>query len=111
MNEARANLLKDKTNTIFIWCYASDFVSKNQLKGFATGMFISEEIEAFANGVDCTEAEIEISNNAFATALGEALQRNLNTLDLYDYVMHQYAPLGETNPVVNYNWQLVEGIL
>ncbi len=111
MNAARAHAIKDRVNSVFIWCYASDFVVRNDLRGFATGMFISEEIEAFANGVDCTEAEIEISNNAFAKALGEALQRNLNTLDLYNHVKHQYAPLAETNPVVKYNWELVEGIL
>ncbi len=107
MNGARVGPLREKDNTIFIWCYASDFVRSHQLGGFATGMFISEEIEAYANGVECTETDIEISNNAFATALGEALQRNLNTLELYNHVKHQYAPLAETNPVVKYNWERI----
>jgi hypothetical protein len=111
MNAARAHAIKDRVNSVFIWCYASDFVVRNDLRGFATGMFISEEIEALAHGVECTAADIEISNQVFATALGEALQRNLETLDLYNHVKHQYAPLTETNPVVKYNWELVEGIL
>ena len=104
MNEARANLLKEKNNTIFIWCYATDFVSKNQLKGFATGMFISEEIEAYAMGVECTEADIEISNDVFATAVGTALEREMGNQELYAYVKQQYEPLGEINPVARYNW-------
>ena len=35
-------LLKEKDNSIFIWCNADQFVERHNLKGFYTGMFISE---------------------------------------------------------------------
>jgi hypothetical protein len=104
MNGSRVGPLKEKDNSIFIWCYASDFVRSHQLRGFATGMFISEEIEAYANGVECTEADIEISNDVFATAVGTALEQGMSNEELYAYVKQQYEPLVEINPVARYNW-------
>lgn len=104
MNASRVGGLKEKDNSIFIWCYASDFVRAHHLRGFATGMFISEEIEAYAMGVECTEVDIKISNEVFATAVGTALQEELDTQELYAHVKQQYEPLVSTNPVVRYNW-------
>jgi hypothetical protein len=45
-----ARYLSEKDSNIFIWCYASDFVTKHQLKGYCSGMFISEELEALYHG-------------------------------------------------------------
>ncbi len=104
MSGSRVGPLKEKDNSIFIWCYASDFVRSHQLKGFATGMFISEEIEAYANGVECTQRDIDISNEVFATAVGTALQQEMEMQELYAYVKKQYEPLVAINPVVRYNW-------
>jgi len=104
MNASRVGPLKEKDNSIFIWCYASDFVRTHQLGGFATGMFISEEMEAYALGVECTEADIKISNEVFADAVGTALQEEMNMQELYACVKKQYEPLVRTNPVVRYNW-------
>ena len=38
--------LKKKDNTVFIWCNADQFVNNHNLKGFYSGMFISEIMEA-----------------------------------------------------------------
>ena len=38
-----ADLLKNRPNLVGIWCYASDYAYNHGLKGFYSGMFISEE--------------------------------------------------------------------
>jgi len=39
--------LRKKTNNIFIWCNADEFVHRHSLQGFYTGMFMSEVSEAW----------------------------------------------------------------
>lgn len=59
---------------VAIWCNADEFVKKYGLKGFYSGMFISEEVEAIYEGVyGVSVAEIEKSNNDFAKILGKYL--------------------------------------
>ena len=43
--------LKKKDNSVFIWCNADQFVNRYNLKGFYTGMFISEVMEAVFCGL------------------------------------------------------------
>jgi hypothetical protein len=42
IDRTTVELLRQKDNSIFIWCNADRFVNQYQLKGFYTGMFISE---------------------------------------------------------------------
>lgn len=59
---------------VAIWCNADEFVKKYGLKGFYSGMFISEIDEAYYEGVyGLSFDEIEKSNNAFAKILGKHL--------------------------------------
>lgn len=46
-----AQLLKGKWNSVFIWCNADKYVNCHMLKGFFTGMFISEVREALLMGL------------------------------------------------------------
>lgn len=56
-----------KKEVIAIWCYASNFVQKYKLKTpFSTGMFISETQEAYAEGINPLENQIENSNDHFS---------------------------------------------
>lgn len=65
-------LLKDKIS-IGIWCNADQFFNKHKLKGLATGMIISEYLEANLYCVNATYQEIEDSNIEFAKAVKESL--------------------------------------
>lgn len=65
-------LLRDKIN-IGIWCNADQFFIKHGLKGLATGMIISDYIEANLYCVDATYSEIDDSNFKFAQAVKHSL--------------------------------------
>ena len=59
IGDADAELLKDRPNLVGIWCYASSYAYTHGLKGFFSGMFISELPEAIVNGVDASAIEID----------------------------------------------------
>ena len=62
--------LKEKTQSIFIWCDANIFVEYNGLSGIYTGMFISEVREAIYCGLPNSNQEmVDESNTAFCGAL------------------------------------------
>ena len=50
-----SDLLSAKKGNIFIWCYADQFVKRNGLNGFFSGMFISEFGESFNLGYYITD--------------------------------------------------------
>lgn len=70
-------LLKDKIN-VYIWCNADKFVKKYNLKGFYSGMIISEYDEAEYCLVEANYNDIDISNKLFA----EALTLSIDELDM-----------------------------
>ena len=98
-----AKYLSEKESNIFIWCYASDFVRKHKLKGYCSGMFISEELEALYHNVEATEDQINLSNDVFALALGEALQHGYSAHKTYEHVNSKYEAILEGHLVVQYN--------
>ena len=65
-------LLREKT-CIGIWCNADQFFKKHGLKGLATGMIISDYMEANLYCVDTTYSEIDDSNFKFAQAIKHSL--------------------------------------
>lgn len=69
-----AELLRDRPNLVGIWCYASSYAYKHGLKGFFSGMFISEWYEAEANEVTATPDEIDEMCCAFAGMFGDLLR-------------------------------------
>ena len=69
-------LLRDKI-CVCIWCYANEFFNKYELKGYATGMIISEVEEAYDLGVKCTSMEVSDSNKLFTDSLKIALKEDL----------------------------------
>jgi len=99
-----SDLLAEKNNSIFIWCNANQFAQLHELKGFYTGMFISELHEAIMCGVtQATQNNVDESNDAFVKALEEVI--NSPTEQLYTAVNKQYGKLVATNPVAAYNHQ------
>jgi hypothetical protein len=93
-------LLEDK-ECIFIWCHADQFVKKHNLKGFHSGMFISEVDEALMYGLKGDKQLVNESNDAFAEILGEAADKPLN--ELHEYVTSNYSWYTGTNEIAKYN--------
>lgn len=77
IGDCDAELLKDRPNLIGIWCYASSYAFKHGLKGFFSGMFISELPETIVNGVDASEEEIDDDAWNFAIRFGLLLRGGL----------------------------------
>lgn len=68
-----AELLKGRPNLVGIWCYASSYAYKHGLKGFFSGMFISEEAEAWYNDVAADADEIAEKAWDFSELFGDML--------------------------------------
>ena len=96
--------LSQKDNNIFIWCNADQFVTRHGLKGFYTGMFISETGEAAYCGLPRTSQDmVDESNHGFVKILGEALQGTRDTSLLFEQTSNTYSLIADINPVAKYN--------
>jgi hypothetical protein len=65
-------LLREK-DCVCIWCNANEFVEKYGLKGFYTGMIISEMDEAYMCSVKVSVEELEAANWLFAEAIQHSI--------------------------------------
>ncbi len=90
---------------VAIWCYAAEFARHHNLDGFFTGMFCSEPIEAHMCRIECTDEDIELSNEVFANAVGEALKYNMDIYRTAQHVALKYGELLPHNPVARYNFE------
>jgi hypothetical protein len=97
--------LENKEN-IFIWCHANQFVNSNNLKGFSSGMFVSEVSESIYCKIPSDQKTVDVSNNLFAAVVGECINESLDKI--YNNARHKYGLIKEINPVANYNWQRLE---
>ena len=87
---------------IFIWCNADRFVNMYNLKGLYSGMFVSEVGEAAVVGLGrVPQGKVDESNELFAKALGEGINRDL--YHAYNRMMTSYEILAESNSVAKYN--------
>ena len=94
-----ASLLKQK-EVVCMWCNAHAFFCRFGLKGFFTGMIISEESEAEYLNVDYKEGDVDESNVLFTKALTESIQNTPK--DMCDKMKEIYIPT-EGNKVMEYN--------
>ena len=99
------SLLAEKINNVFIWCYASQFLQKTQLQGFATGMFISEVSEAHYCDVKLVNKQmIDESNASFVNVMSQCI--HFDSASLYEQLRDsEYATLAQKNPVAQYNYE------
>ena len=105
IGEKHVPLLRNK-HCIFIWCNADKFVSRHQLKGLYTGMFISEVGESIYCGVPANQETVDASNSRFADLLGQAILRapeNFN--QIFEHVKGAYGELAAVNEIASYNHQ------
>lgn len=90
VDSRHVQLLRER-ECIFIWCHANLFMKKYDLKGFATGMFISEMDEALQFCVPFERGDIDESNTKFARII--ATNINLSANDLNVKVKAEYGQL------------------
>jgi hypothetical protein len=92
IDSTSAELLSNKKECIFIWCYASDYVKKHNLKGFSSGMFISEVYEANWNGIDnVTKEEVDVQCEYFCNLLGAVVDRPVDQIS--EFVSREYGEM------------------
>lgn len=95
-------LLQEKTNSVFIWCNADQFVNRHKLKGFYSGMFISEVGEANYCGLPGTKQNVvDESNFGFCNIISHYINENSEVI--YDNVVSEYGLIAKQNPVAFYN--------
>lgn len=74
----RVEELRKKKLVFGIWCNANIFFEKYGIKGFSTGMFISELSEAIDYSIKTTQEEIDRSNEKFALGVSELIPKLIN---------------------------------
>jgi len=95
-------LLKQKDNSVFIWCNADKFVDTFKLEGFYSGMFISEVGEALYCGLPGTEQDqVDESNYGFVNIISKYINEDKNVI--HEKVTSEYGLIAEDNPVALYN--------
>ena len=96
INSQLVYLLRDKL-CVCIWCNADEFVKKYKLRGFYTGMIISDMDEAnyFCNH-KVTDGDIQFSNILFS----ESIRNVINKEDMVNGVLENYV--GD-NHIIDFN--------
>lgn len=101
IDESFVPVLRGK-ECIFIWCNSDRFVEFHKLKGFYTGMFVSEYGEADYCGIRYVKkGQVEESNGAFAAIMKTHINKSPKVI--LKSVLRSYGVLGEVNPVAAYN--------
>ncbi len=102
IDDSMVNHLKKKENNVFIWCNADKFVEYHELRGFYSGMFISETGEASYCGLPGTSQDVvDESNYGFCNIISKYI--NQNTDIIYENVKKEYGLIAEENSVAFYN--------
>ena len=102
IDQSMVPALSEKDNSVFIWCNADKFVNTFKLKGFYSGMFISEVGEAIYCGLPGTPQEVvDESNYGFCEIISNYI--NESTDVIYENVKREYGLIAENNPVALYN--------
>jgi len=89
INPEMVYLLREK-QCICIWCNADNFVLRYRLKGFYTGMFISEVDEARYFGINISQEMIDRSNRDFAFEMRLCLDHDDPKL-IYEEIKSTYV--------------------
>jgi hypothetical protein len=97
-----AQLLEGKKECIFIWCYASDYVKTHGLKGFSSGMFISEVAEADYCGIpNQTQEDVDVQCEYFCNLVGRVVTKK--SKEIFNFVSKEYGELVVHNKMAEYN--------
>jgi hypothetical protein len=102
VDDSFAPLLAERSNSVFIWCNADQFVTHHKLRGFYTGMFVSEVAEATLMGLgSTTQREVDESNSTFVESI--AAFSGHGPRMMHAAARHKYGHLATYNQVAKYN--------
>lgn len=89
IDDSYAQILRNK-ETISIWCNSDQYFRRNMIKGFHTGMIISETYEALyvLRKMPLSEEETLENMNAFAKIVGECIEES--PFDMKSYILDKY---------------------
>ena len=94
--------LKEKKDSINIWCDADFFLWLHNLNGLCCGMFLSELEECHRYGFNNIDQNlITESNNVFATIMSRHI--NEPNDELYRNLVYEYGLLAQRNPIAKFN--------
>lgn len=105
INSDDSCLLENRPNLICIWCYASSYAYLHSLKGFFSGMFISEPREALMCGVGASDEEIGWCASDFALRLGDLLRAGKTVAEAASEMMD---PKWIVSDLTEYNYSRLE---
>jgi hypothetical protein len=92
--------LQQKDN-VYIWCHANQFVEKHNLKGFYSGMFISEVQEAILYDYSVSQEIVTYSNDIFSEIVGKHITYPSDIL--HKKVRSAYGKGEKKNPIIAFN--------
>jgi hypothetical protein len=102
IDSSMVSLLSEKDNSVYIWCNADRFVEPHGLKGFYSGMFISETGEASYCGLPGTSQDVvDESNYGFVNIISKHINEDTETI--HENVLKEYGEIANNNPVALYN--------
>jgi hypothetical protein len=90
IDDSFASLLKDK-ETVSMWCYSDIFFKRNNIKGFHTGMIISEVREAYYVLNYCPLDKEELYNNMvlLSKVFNECIDKS--ALEMKEHILSKYV--------------------
>lgn len=91
VSSSNVHALRQKPESVYIWCHASEFVRQHQLNGFASGMFISEVSEARYCGIPpsaCRQDAVDASNELFVRLVAEHAEAPVS--EMFEHVRAAY---------------------
>lgn len=97
--DARLVYLLRKKDCVCIWCNADQFVRRYDIKGFYTGMIISELEEAYMYNIYPDNEQLAQSNVLFA----DSIKQSIESPNILSEVKTAYN--SEANPVIYFNKQ------
>jgi len=99
INDSHADLLREK-ETVSIWCFSDEYFSRNTIKGFHTGMIISETSEErmVLNYEPLNKDELLDNMNFMATIFSECIE--LSPEEIRSYMLTNY---NRHDPVSEFN--------
>ncbi len=89
INDSHAELLKTK-ETYSMWCHSDAFFERHDMKGFHSGMIISEEMEALMYGiVGCSDEDIAESMMPLMYAMHDTIEME-DLQDMKRIILERY---------------------
>ena len=96
------SLLAEKEENIYIWCHANKFVERYNLKGFYTGMFVSEFLELVYCQLPLLGNDvIDESNDGFSSIVSKYVNDSKSVL--YKNTVEEYQIIANRNLIAAYN--------